>query len=114
MGVSATRDPPMRLKLSINAHETWVAPAGELRQTLHGFSAEPFKAIWLGVDDGPKLCALLSSNLGWLMYMTEDGEDGLQSVNPPYAGDPRSVRQYRLSNGQMEEYPESWALAEAA
>jgi hypothetical protein len=47
------------------------------------------------------------------MYTPADGSEGLQSVNADIAGDSQSVRQYRLSNGQMDEYPESWAIPES-
>ncbi len=102
----------MRVRLSINAHETWIESAPELRQALGPFAAEQYNEIWLAKDPEPSLCALLNGSRGWLMYM-HTVDEGLQSINPDFAGDPESVREYRLSNGQIDEYPKSWALAES-
>jgi len=60
-------------------------------------------------EAGPVLMALVSGGLGWLMYMDEPGSDSLQSSNPQYDGDGNATIKYRLSNGQVDEYPACWA-----
>jgi hypothetical protein len=102
----------VRVRLSINARETWIETARELRQGLGDFATGQYKEIWLAMDREPRLCALLNGDRGWLVYM-RTADEGLRSINPDFAGDPASVIQYRLSNGQIDGYPESWALAES-
>ncbi|MBO0763671.1 MAG: hypothetical protein J2P50_03640 [Hyphomicrobiaceae bacterium] len=62
------------------------------------------------MDLEPSLCALLNGDRGWLVNLNTV-EDGLQSINPDLTGDPDRVREYRMSNGQIDEFPESWAIA---
>jgi hypothetical protein len=102
----------LRLRLSVNSYDTQVATVADLRHELVPFASEQFREIWLEVEDGPALCALLNGNLGWLMYLREDGDAGFGSRNPAFEGAKSSVIGYRLSNGQHEEYPASWALTE--
>jgi hypothetical protein len=73
--------------------------------------------------------ALLNTNVGWLMYLRHDqGDSGFSSRNPMFdesdatlsglAFDGRFGRDrvpvitYRLSNGQKDDFPASWALPE--
>ena len=44
------------------------------------------------------------------MYLRRPDDTGLHSVNPSYEGPPDAMQQYRLNNGQEDEYPLSWAL----
>ena len=61
-------------------------------------------------DDGQILYALINGDLGWLMYLRESGDAGFSSRNPNYDSPSDAVLDYRLSNGQVDEYPLSWAL----
>src|SRR4051794_32258296 len=71
----------------------------------------PFKEIWVESPDGQSLCALINGDLGWLMYLREEGDSGFSSRNPDYDGPPEALIEYRLSNGQHDLYPASWALS---
>src|SRR5258708_37555180 len=78
---------------------------------------------------GPILGALMNTNVGWLTYLRhDDGDTGFSSRNPMYnesdtlgglAFDGLYGREhvpvitYRLSNGQEDEFPASWALPES-
>lgn len=44
------------------------------------------------------------------MYLYEDGDTSFSSRNPNYDGPPDVQIEYRLSNGQHDFYPASWAL----
>jgi hypothetical protein len=44
------------------------------------------------------------------MYLREEGDSGFSSRNPSYDGPPNATIEYRLSNGQQDFYPASWAL----
>ena len=69
-----------------------------------------YREVWLESPDGQSLCALINSNLGWLMYLRESGDAGFSSRNPNYSGPADATIEYRLNNGQQDEYPASWAL----
>jgi Immunity protein Imm1 len=56
------------------------------------------------------MCALINSDLGWLMYLREAGDAGFSSRNLKYDGPPDAKLDYFLSNGQQDEYPKAWAL----
>jgi hypothetical protein len=94
------------------------------------FATEQFRDISLKSDQGgPTLFALLNGCIGWLMYLRhDDGDSGFRSHNAAFDGsDPApgrpafvsrfngeavAVIEYRLSNGQVDQYPASWALPE--
>ena len=60
--------------------------------------------------DGKSTFALINGDLGWLMYLREPGDPGFSSRNPKYAGAADATIEYVLGNGQVDEYPASWAL----
>jgi hypothetical protein len=118
------------VKLSVNSHSRRIASVDELREELLPFASEPFREIWLHLDqEGPSLCALLNGDVGWLMYLThDDGDAGFSSRNPEFESSDLAssdriflsrfrgalvpLIKYRLSNGQVDEYPADWALPE--
>ena len=71
--------------------------------------ASPFREVWLESPDGKSLCALINGDVGWLMYLRENGDAGFSSRNPGYAGPPDEMVEYCLSNGQRDLYPRGWA-----
>jgi hypothetical protein len=121
----------MLINLEVNGYTSRVVSVDELGRELAPFASRQFREIWVGVDSGgPRLCALMSANVGWLMYLRhEDGDTGFSSRNPMFDesdamlgglvfaglfnGEHVPVIAYRLSNGQGDEYPASWALPEA-
>jgi ribosomal protein L7/L12 len=121
----------MLMELSVNSHTSWIASVADLRRNLARFPSEQFREIWLSIEQGgPSLCALMNTNVGWLMYLRHDqGDSGFSSRNPMYnesdgtlsglAFDGRFGRDrvpvitYRLSNGQEDDFPASWALPES-
>jgi hypothetical protein len=102
----------LTLGLSINGYRTRVATVVELQRELESFAGEAFREVWIDVQDGPALCALFNGGVGWLMYVREPGDAGFSSRNPDYQGKTDAMLEYRLSNGQHDVYPASWALAE--
>jgi hypothetical protein len=68
----------------------------------------PFREIWVDGPDGQSLCALISGDVGWLVYLREPGDAGFSSRNPAYAGPAEAVTSFVLSNGQKDEYPSAW------
>jgi hypothetical protein len=120
----------MTIELLVNAHSTRVASVTEFQRALIPFASEQFREICVKLaQGGPTLFALLNRNVGWLMYLRHDlGDTGFSSRNPAFdasAAAPDSptfvsrfggvlvaVIEYRLSNGQVDQYPASWALPE--
>lgn len=70
----------------------------------------PYREIWVETDDGQSLCALINGGWGWLLYLRENGDAGFSSRNPEYTGPEDAMLDYRLENGQGDEYPLAWAL----
>ena len=62
----------------------------------------PFEDIYIRSPDpeGPILCALINGDLGWLMYLRQEGDSGFSSRNPDYDGPADAQIEYRLDNGQ--------------
>ncbi len=56
------------------------------------------------------LCALFNGDLGWMMYLRENGDPGFSTRNPHYTGDSDALIDYYLDNGQHDRYPAAWAL----
>jgi hypothetical protein len=120
----------MAVNLSVNSRRSQVVSVAELREALMPFASEQFRDISLNSDQGgPALFAMLNGNVGWLMYLRhDDGDTGFRSHNAEFEGsDPApgspafvsrfngelvAVIEYRLSNGQVDQYPASWALPE--
>ena len=121
----------MLMKLTVNGHASRIASVADLRRNLAPFASQQFREIWVSVDPGgPSLCALMNTNAGWLMYLRHnEGDTGFSSRNPMfdksdatlsglafdgrYGRDRVPVIRYRLSNGQEDEFPASWALPES-
>jgi hypothetical protein len=68
------------------------------------------REIWIKNPDGQSMCALISGDLGWLMYLRSEGDAGFSSRNPEYRGADTTTIEYALTNGQRDQYPASWAL----
>src|SRR5688500_12064301 len=66
--------------------------------------------IWLEAEDGQLLCALISGERGWLMYLREPGDAGFSSRDPDYIGAPEDMLEFELDNGQTDYYPAGWTL----
>ena len=71
---------------------------------------EQYKEIWREGADGSRMCALINGATGWLMYLPDEESSGFSSRNPNYSGPSTATLDYQLSNGQVDEYPLSWAL----
>jgi len=81
----------------------------DLRNHL-GPSRKEHMELWTYSPDGQSLCALISRNVGWLMYLRENGDAGFSTRNPNYSGPSDAVLEYKLENGQVDTYPNAWAL----
>ncbi len=71
---------------------------------------DKYKEIWIELDDGQSMSALINGELGWLMYLREPGDGGFSSRNPDYDGPEDKELEFYLENGQRDFYPLSWCL----
>ena|SRR5215469_17321968 len=67
-----------------------------------------FRDILLESPDGGLLFALINGDVGWLMYLREPGDAGFSSRNPDCKCPADEKIKFRLSNGQVDEYPRAW------
>jgi hypothetical protein len=76
----------MLLELTVSDHRSRIASVADLKQRLAPFASQQFREIWLSMGaGGPSLCALMNTNVGWLMYLRHDqGDSGFSSRNPMY------------------------------
>jgi len=63
--------------------------------------------LWLSVLEGPSLCMLRNGDHAFLMYMRFPGDSGFVSRGGADVG---AHVQYKLSTGQIDEYPQSWCV----
>jgi hypothetical protein len=63
--------------------------------------------LWLSVFEGPSICMLRNGEHAFLMYLRFSGDSGFVSTNESTNEEPI---EYRLSNGQVDRYPQSWCL----
>ena len=63
--------------------------------------------LWLSVPGGPRMCMLRNREHAFLMYLRFPGDSGFVSSGSAAA---EGKVPYTLSNGQVDEYPESWCL----
>jgi hypothetical protein len=76
----------MLMELNVNDHASRIASVTDLRRNLAPFASEQFREIWVSMDSGgTRLCALMNTNVGWLMYLRhDDGDTGFSSRNLMY------------------------------
>ena len=64
--------------------------------------------LWAAMSGGPSISMLRNGEHAWLMYLREPGDSGFWSVGDPTRA---GVVAFRLSNGQVDEYPLAWCIA---
>jgi hypothetical protein len=47
------------------------------------------------------------------MYLRFEGDSGFSTRNPEYRGSLEALIEYRLANGQRDEYPAAWDISTA-
>lgn len=65
--------------------------------------------VWVETDAG-RVCALVSGERAWMMWLRAGDDAGLSSRDPSYAGPPEAVLPFVLGNGQLDHHPASWTL----
>lgn len=100
-------EPRMPPVVRFQGAEVQVQSIEEFTAALDGFDQHCDFELWLNVKGGPAICMLRNAEAAWLMYLTHEGDAGFTSVGNL---DARGSVRYRLSNGQVDEYPSAWCL----
>jgi hypothetical protein len=106
----------MVFALTINGIQADVTSVEQLRFRLSkARERQPFCDVWLSAPSGwPTLCALINGDAAWMTYFRHDRDAGFSTRNPGYEGPEAATIEYRLSNGQIDEYPAAWNVTTAA
>ena len=97
----------MTMTLSLNGQDSDVDSIERLTQQLDGVPMQEWLELWMNVEDGPSLCMLKGGSVAFLTFLRYPGDEGFVS-----GGDAgvRGVAEFRLSNGQVDEYPRAWCI----
>ena len=99
------------MELKINKLLYEVSEPGELQLCLEQVQRSQFSEVWMQhTGSWPAICALVNGDAAWLMFLRFESDAGFSTRNPDYAGPPKAVIEYYLSNGQRDEYPASWNI----
>lgn len=99
------------MELKINKVLYEVTDEGELQVRLAQIKSTQFSEVWLQHTAGwPAIGLLINGESAWLTYVRHEGDAGFSTRNPHYAGSPKALIEYYLSNGQRDEYPASWNI----
>jgi hypothetical protein len=79
----------------------------EFGKALDEFDKKDSFELWLDVAGGPGMCMRRHFAAAWLLYLEHECDAGCTSIgNPEAAG----LVEYRLNNGQVDEYSIAWCL----
>jgi hypothetical protein len=97
----------------INGREHVVAELDHLRRLLAGIRRRKFSEVILFQGDLPKhnFQALVNGDCAWLMYTHNIDQASFSSRDPSYSGPSDDDVDFKLSNGQVDQYPRSWTIA---
>jgi hypothetical protein len=97
----------MVVAVRFNGQQQEIASIEEFVSALDRFDREEQFELWLSSSQGQSICMLRNGLNAWLMFLRHNGDSGLTSQgNASRTG----VDEYRLSNGQVDEYPLSLCI----
>lgn len=95
------------MKLCLNDQEWNITTHEELCDRITDATKLREHELWIMCDTGQALCMLKNGTHAFLMYLKNDEHAGLVSKGND---DTKQLIEYRLSNGQVDEYPASWCI----
>jgi hypothetical protein len=95
------------MKITFNGVEQAIASIEELGYALDRFDLESSFELWIATGDGPSMAMLRNADHAWLMYLRFNGDSGFVTKSDQTI---EGVCEYRLANGQFDEYPRSWCI----
>lgn len=93
--------------VSFNGREEAVQSVEAFGVALARFGGHAQFDLWLSVSEGPSICMLRNGEHAFLMYLRFPGDSGFVSTSESTN---EELIEYRLSNGQVDRYPQSWCL----
>jgi hypothetical protein len=95
--------------ISFNGTNEPVGSIEDLSVALERYADHAAFELWLAIIDGASICMLRSAEHSFLMHLRFPDDSGLVSGGPSSAEAAAQI-QYTLSNGQVDEYPQSWCI----
>ena len=93
--------------VTFNGKRQEVSSIEQLSVALDQFDQVDQFEVWLSASRGQAICMLRNESNAWLMYLRYDGDSGFTSQAKTGR---TGVASYKLSNGQVDEYPLSWCI----
>ncbi|MGL4320093.1 MAG: Imm1 family immunity protein [Paracoccaceae bacterium] len=98
------------IEVTVNGEEHQFDDANACDRLLASVSQQEDLEIWASVDQQSRLCGLLNSQGGWLMFLRHAEDVGSRSRNLQREVCDGGFEEYILGNGQADSYPKSWAF----
>ena len=96
------------ISVTFNGEQQDVSSIEQFGVALDRFDGTSEFELWLSSSEGQSICMLRNGPRAWLMYLRDgDGDRGFTSQGD---ADCIGVTSYKLSNGQVDEYPLSWCI----
>ncbi len=95
------------IRVHFNGVDQHVESIEGLDVALDRFDGHDQFEVVCAVPDGRSLTMLRSGGHAWLMYLRFSGDSGFHSMG---RADREGVASFRLSNGQVDEYPVAWCI----
>jgi WD40 repeat protein len=95
----------------IDNQKTELKSRDHLISILNTASTDNYHEIWLEGHGKNTLCILTNPDTAFLMYLRHVGDSGFRSNNK--SGDESKTQEFKLSNGQIDLYPETWLTDKA-
>jgi hypothetical protein len=95
------------IELRLNNRELDVTTVEQLGAALDVADGEELFELLASIPEGPAMTMLRSRSNAWLMYLRQPGDSGFRTNGDDTR---QGSASYRLSNGQLDEYPLSWCI----
>lgn len=95
------------MKVTFNGIAQLYEGLEDFASALGRFDLERQFELWISAPTGQSISMLRNGDNAWLMYLCFDGDSG--SVTQGTRHD-NGTCEYKLSNGQVDEYPFSWCI----
>ncbi len=92
------------IKIELNSRNQLIA-------TIDNMIHMDYNEIWIKGKGESSLCTMTNPSHAFFMYLRFDGDSGFRSNNS--TADKNQTQDFRLSNGQIDQYPETWLTERA-
>ena len=95
------------ITFDFNGESKLVTSTESMRRLLSRYDETPEFELWAISSCGPSLCMLRNGGHALLMYLRQEGDSGFSSRS---GADCETTVEYRIANGQRDEYPLAWCI----